>query len=91
MEKKTRVPYVFTRQFKKRLGKKPLAMQNAVLECVQRLMIDPSHPGLNVHRIRGHPGVWEAYVDMGNRVTFERDGDRLTFRVHCNHDILRNP
>jgi hypothetical protein len=85
------VPYTFTRTFKKRLGKKPAAMQAAILECVNRLMTDPRHPGLNMHRVQGHPGVWEAYVDQGNRVTFEREGENLTFRMNCNHDILRRP
>jgi hypothetical protein len=61
------------------------------MECVHRLMTDPAHPGLRVHPMRGYRGILEAYVDAGNRVTFERDGDHYTFRVNCNHDILRRP
>ena len=62
-------------------------------ECCQRLVDDPRHPGLSVHPVQGHPGVWEAYVDQGNRVTFhhERDPDCIVMRNNCNHDILRQP
>lgn len=78
--------------FKKVLEKKPPHMQRAVLECIQRLADNPRHPGLNTHRMGGVPGVWEAYVDAGNRVTFSRDGNVITLRNNCNHDILRrNP
>lgn len=35
-------------------------------------------------------GVWEAYVDRGNRVTFEYAVDgSIVLRNHCNHDILK--
>ncbi len=61
--------------------------------CIKRLGEDPRHPGLNAHRMRGVPGVWEAYVDSGNRVTYEWDTDgALVLRNNCNHDMLhRNP
>jgi hypothetical protein len=78
--------------FKKRLAKKSPELQAAVLRCVKRLGEDPRHPGLNVHKMQGLDGVWEAYVDQGNRVTFEWSGDEIVLRNHCNHDMLRrNP
>ncbi|HET8641460.1 MAG TPA: hypothetical protein VFM37_05955, partial [Pseudonocardiaceae bacterium] len=71
------------------LRKKPQQLQDAVVRCVRLLADNPAHPGLNVHRLRGVPGVWEAYVDKANRVTFERRGDVIVMRNNCNHDILR--
>ncbi|MEX1006463.1 MAG: hypothetical protein WD271_01295 [Acidimicrobiia bacterium] len=41
--------------------------------------------------MRGYRGVWEAYVNEGDRVTFNMAGGRITMRVHCNHDVLRSP
>jgi len=78
--------------FKKVMGKKEPAMQGAIAECIDRLFNDPTHPGLRVHKMRGQGGVWEAYIDKGNRLTFERDGDLIRLRNNCNHDMLsRNP
>jgi hypothetical protein len=79
-------------QFKKVLGKKPAAMQARVAECLKKLADDPTHPGLQVHRVKSTPGVWEAYVDKANRVTFERLGNVIRLRNNCNHDIIdRSP
>ena len=80
-------------RFKRVLKRKPPAMQAAIYECIARLDEDPRHPGLNTHRVRGKRGVWEAYVDSGNRVTFEyADDGTLVMRNNCNHDMLRrNP
>jgi hypothetical protein len=78
--------------FKKRLRQKSAVLQAAVARCVERLADDPRHPGLNVHRMQGFPGIWEAYIDKGNRITFEYSDDgHIVLRNHCNHDILRNP
>jgi hypothetical protein len=74
------------------MSKKPAALQGAILECVQRLGENPRHPSLKTHRVRGVPGVFEAYVDRANRVTFEWDGPAIRLRNNCNHDILsRSP
>lgn len=85
------MPYRFTHAFARTLRKKPPTLQAAILECVHGLMNNEGHPGLRTHKMQGIAGVWEAYVDKGNRVTFERDGSTLVFRANCNHDILRNP
>jgi hypothetical protein len=37
----------------------------------------------------GKPGVWEAYVDDANRVTYHWDDEgRIVLRKNCRHDIL---
>ena len=79
--------------FKKRLAKKDPTQAGPVLECVQRLADNPRSPGLHTHKVKGAGrGVWEAYVDEGNRVTFHWDGPDIVLRNHCNHDMLkRNP
>ncbi len=75
-------------KFRRVLAKKPAAMQAAIAECIQRLIDDPSHPGLQVHPVQGVRGVWEAYVDKGNRLTFSRSGSTITLLNNCNHGIL---
>lgn len=79
-------------RFKRVLSKKPPGMQAAVLEAIAQLEVDPQHPGLRVHKMQGLDDVWEAYVDKGNRITFDREGGNIRLRMNCNHDILnRNP
>jgi hypothetical protein len=87
------VPYTFAPKFKKALRKKTAELATAILECVDQVDKDPRYPGLETHRVQGKPGVWEAYVDDANRVTFHREADgTVVFRNHCNHDMLRrNP
>ena len=77
-------------RFRRRLKRKGRWMQEAIAECIQRLSEDPTHPGLNVHRVQGAPGVWEAYIDQANRLTFHYDDDgRIVLRNHCNHSIVK--
>ena len=79
-------------RFKKQFRKKTPQMQASVLQTIQRLCDDPRHPGLNTHQVHGHPGVWEAYVNDANRVTFHREEGSIVFRNNCVHDkVLGKP
>jgi hypothetical protein len=82
-------PLLIPPDFKRELGRKPPALQAAILECVQRLGENTRHPSLRTHRVQGQRGVFEAYVDRANRVTFHYEGPTVVMRRHCNHDILR--
>lgn len=74
--------------FKKVYKKKPPEMQAAIQKCLRKLASDINLPGLNVHRVKGTNGVWEAYIDDGNRITFHYDDRGIVLRNNCNHDIL---
>jgi hypothetical protein len=70
--------------------KKPRKLRESIARCVKLLGDSPRHPSLNVHRVLGKKGVWEAYVDRANRVTFHRDeAGRIVLRKNCGHQILR--
>jgi len=66
-------------------------LRAAIARCVELLADNPRHPGLQTHRLQGSPGVWEAYIDQANRVTFHYDGSVIVLRKNCNHDILSRP
>jgi hypothetical protein len=84
--------YLIPKPFRRTLRKKPLVMRLAITECIKRLAENPRHPGLHTHRVQGTDGVFEAYVDDGNRLTFHYEGSTIVLRNHCNHDMLkRNP
>lgn len=79
--------------FKKRFQKKESMLQAAILETIQRLGEDPRHPSLQTHQVHGpkNPKVFEAYVDMKNRITWHWEDGVIVLRNHCNHDILKRP
>ena len=77
----------FEKALKRKWQRQP-KLAEAVEETVVRVLIDPENKGLNVHRIKGTDGVWEAYVTKATRLTFERDGDTIIFRNNCRHDII---
>jgi mRNA-degrading endonuclease YafQ of YafQ-DinJ toxin-antitoxin module len=82
---------VIPKSFKRVAKKKERHMQGAIARCLELLGDNPRHPGLQTHRVQGMPGVWEAYVDRANRVTFHYDGEKIVLRNNCNHDILNRP
>jgi hypothetical protein len=86
--------YVIPPKFKKVLKKKPLPMQMAIIECVARPAENPRHPSLQTHPVRGirGGGVFEAYVDAANRLTFHYEDGKIVLRNNCNHTIIdRDP
>jgi mRNA-degrading endonuclease YafQ of YafQ-DinJ toxin-antitoxin module len=86
-------PIVVSPRFKRRFNKKTAAQRAAIMRCLTLLERNERHPGLNAHQLRGSGGVWEAYVNSGDRVTYHReDSGRLVLRMNCNHDqVLRSP
>lgn len=85
------IPVTIPDSFKRELDAKPPALAGAIVECVVRLGENMRHPGLRTHKMRGRDGVFEAYVDQKNRVTFHYEAGGIVMRKHCNHDILKNP
>lgn len=88
------MPSIVTdKRFKRRMRRKSPDMQAAIARTIKLLADDPRHPGLSAHRVQGTDGVWEAYVDRSNRVTFEYGpGGEIAMRNHCSHDIIsRSP
>lgn len=75
--------------FRRAYRKKTDEMRQVIDKTILQLRTDHRHPGLNAHKMWGHPGVWEAYMDRANRLTFHWEGDTIVLRNHCNHDILK--
>lgn len=84
-------PVSIDKAFKKRLAKKPAHLQASIMSTIAQLRKDWRHPGLRAHEMGGHPGVFEARIDGGNRLSFHWENDTIVLRNHCNHDMLRKP
>jgi len=80
-------------EFRDALDRKEAKLAGAIARCVHKLGMNPRTPGLRTHPVQGtrNPKVFEAYVDMKNRVTWHWDGDTIVLLAHCNHDILKRP
>ncbi len=82
----------YTSKFRKQYGELSDVIQRKVDKAVELLDSDFRHPGLRSHPVRGHPSIFEAYVDDKYRMTFERQGDALIMRNVDNHnECLKNP
>jgi hypothetical protein len=86
------MPLKFTTRFIKQYRRLPETIQRKVDRPLQLLDSDYRHPGLRSHPVESAPGVFEAYVDIHYRMTFERTGNLLIMRNVDNHDdCLKKP
>ena len=77
----------FTPKYKRARRKKTPNMRASIDKCVELLSMNPYHPGLHAHRVRGRKGVWQAYIDQANRVTFQYGENSIILRNNCTHDM----
>ncbi len=86
------MPIQLTERFVQQYEKLPHAMQRKVDKALRLLDTNFRHPGLHSHPIESTPGIFEVYVDLKYRLTFERHGDTFILRNADSHDeCLRNP
>jgi mRNA-degrading endonuclease RelE of RelBE toxin-antitoxin system len=79
-------------RFRKSYQHLPANIQQKVNKQLELLVQDLRHPSLQVKRIQGTKGIWEARVDLHYRMTFEMIGDTIYLRVVGDHDeALRHP
>lgn len=86
------MPLQFTERFVKQYERLPKTIQRKVDKALRLLDADFRPPGLRSHLVEGVRGIFEAYVDVKYRMTFERRGDMFLMRNVDNHDeCLKNP
>ena len=81
-----------TERFKRAYKRLTPGLQSQAGVALGRLAQDLSYPSLQVKRIKGTAGIWEARVTRSCRLTFEMDGNELVLRNIGEHDAtLKNP
>lgn len=55
------------------------------------LLADLRHPSLGVRKMINQRDIYEARVDIHNRMTFEMRGDTIILRRVGTHEIYRKP
>ena len=87
MAKRLRVLSTFKKDYKKL----PAEIRDKVDKQLAFLMINPEHPSLSLHPVRGTRGIWEGYVDYHYRFTFEVEENYYVLRKVGPHNVIRNP
>ncbi len=55
----------------------PVAIQRAAREAFRQFLADPSHPGLQFHRLATDPRLWSARITRDHRAVGARQGDTI--------------
>jgi|LQYC01.1.fsa_nt_gi mRNA interferase RelE/StbE len=87
MVKKLRILSTFKKDYKKL----PAVTKEKVDKQLKLLMVNPKHPSLNLHLIRGTKRIWEGYIDQQYRFTFETEDEYYILRKVGPHDIIKKP
>ncbi len=67
----------------------PKDIQEGVNDAIRLFQQNPRHPSLHTKKLKGTKDIWESRVTRNYRVTFEWEGELVTFRRVGAHDILK--
>jgi mRNA-degrading endonuclease RelE of RelBE toxin-antitoxin system len=76
----------FTQRFQEAYAKLSDEAAEQVQEALAFLASNPHHPGLQVKKMRGAEGIWEARASLSLRLTFQMEGDTILLRNVGAHD-----
>ena len=84
--------FVVTKRFESAYRALSTEWQGRIDKALRLLAENPKHPSLRMKKVRGAPGIWEARVDRGCRLTLEVHSDAYVLRNVGKHDeTLGNP
>jgi mRNA-degrading endonuclease RelE of RelBE toxin-antitoxin system len=67
------------------------SLQKRIDQKIKLLSTNPRHPGLRVRKMVNQKRIYEARVDIHNRMTFEIQGELILMRRVGTHEIYRKP
>ena len=76
----------FRRGYKKLMPQEEEQAKLAILPQAE----NPQHPSLQVKKMLGAGGLWEARYSRGGRMTFAMDGEAVMLRNIGEHDATLN-
>ncbi|MDO8588936.1 MAG: hypothetical protein Q7T82_18065 [Armatimonadota bacterium] len=84
--------FIVTRRFEQAYRGLPEPLRRKTDKALLLLAENPRHPSLRLKKIQGAPGIWEAGVDRGCRLTLEIRSDAFLLRNVGKYDpTLDNP
>lgn len=67
----------------------PQRLQQRVDKALGLLLENPSHPSLQIKKMKGYENRWEGRVTHHYRFTFTVEGDTYTLLRVGTHDLLK--
>ena len=84
--------FVATKRFEDAYRSLPEELRRKVGKTLRLLADNPKHPSLRLKKMQGAPGIWEARVDKGCRMTLEIRSDCVLLRnVGKHNETLSDP
>ncbi len=84
--------FEFTRTFVKKYKRKSPEQKEKVDKTLSLLETNPHHPSLHTHKVQGTLDIFECYIDVSHRVTFQYGENCILLRNNCKHNaVLRRP
>jgi len=90
--------HIKTRRFIRAFEALPVQIQEQARKAFALFCEDQSHPGLNIERIEGYPGIWAGRISQKYHWTFHFEADPATGERICVHrvigahdEVYRNP
>lgn len=78
-----------TERFAKDYVRLPQRLQDRVDKALELLLENPSHPSLQIKKIKGHENRWEGRVTLQYRFVFSIEGDAYLLLRVGTHDLLK--
>ena len=78
--------FIVTRRFELAYRSLPETLRRKTDKALRLLAENPRHPSLRLKKIQSAPGIWEARVDRGCRLTLEIRSDAFLLRNVGKHD-----
>ncbi len=84
--------FIETARFEKAYKALPPEVKERIKDALIKLANDIRYPSLQVKKIKGTRGIWEARVNLDYRITFEMTKNCIILRNVGHHDsALNNP
>lgn len=82
--------FTFTHRFQKHFQELTVQEKKLLKSKLELLAENPSHPSLRTKRIQGTTDLFECSVNMGIRIIWYYEGDKMIILVDVgHHDILK--
>jgi hypothetical protein len=80
--------HIKTQRFVKTFEALPEPIKEQARKAFSLFCENISHPGLNIERVEGYPGVWSGRVTQKYRWTFHFEADPKTGERICVHRVI---